>query len=784
MIRNYFIVALRNIFRNKGYAAINILGLAAGMTVAILIGIWITDELSFNEYFENHDRIAQVMLVQETKEVKYVGPTIASPVEDPLRNKYGAHFKALSLCSYPNSTIISYKDKKLSRSGRWVQPDFPVMFTLKMVAGSRDALKDASGILISSAVAEELFGTESPIDKTVRLDNKLDLIVRGVYEELPRNTSFFDTGLLMPWQNKENWNNTVTNWDNHSCLLFAQLQDGVDVDELAQTIKNLPTPHIQDVHEEIALIPFKDLYLYGSEFVNGEARDAHIQIVLLFGGIATFVLVLACINFMNLSTARSQKRAKEIGIRKTMGSIRLELIGQFLMESIVVTVIAFALSLVISQLVLPLFNELSGKDTAIPLGNPVFWILSVLFVLVTGIFSGSYPAFFLSSFQPIKVLKGIFPVGRTSQLPRKVLVVFQFTVSITLIVCTIVVFNQIEFAKNRMSGFSRDGLVTIRVNTPELTRHFDVIRNELMQSGAVLQVARASQTPAHFDNNNGVEWPGKDPGLVVYFRNVSVSPEFGKTVGWKILDGRDFHADQVDSGAVLFNEAAIKVMGLKEPLGETVTFDGKSYTIVGIVQDMLTQSPYEPVPPAIFLPDGWLGVIVLRLNTGLPTADALAKVEHVFRKHNPSAPFDFSFVDQEFNRKFADEQRLGKVAAFFTVLAIFISCLGLFGLASFVSAQRTKEIGIRKILGASALALCQMLSKDFVLLILAACAVAIPLSFLLMTAWLQNYAYRTTVTWELMISSAMGALLITLITISYQTIQAMWSNPIDSLRSE
>ncbi|MBL0740535.1 ABC transporter permease [Chryseolinea sp. Jin1] len=784
MFRSYFKIAWRNLLKNRGYSSINIVGLAAGMTVATLIGLWIADELSFDSYFDNHARIAEVMLDQTDKGIVYTGPTIASPVEEPLRSKFGGDFKAIALCSYANETIVAFGDKKLVMPARWVQADFPEMFTLHMLAGTRQALKDPSTILLSRSVAKALFGDADPMNKMVRADNRHDLTVGGVFEDLPQNTTFANTKMLMPWHNPQNWNFTVTDWDNHSCLLFVQLADHANLEQVSQKIRSLPTPHIKDWKEEITLFAFDRLHLYGSEQLNGEANNAHIQFVWLFGTIGGFVLLLACINFMNLSTARSESRAKEVGIRKTIGSVRGQLVGQFLTESIVVVLAAFVLSLVLTQLTLPFFNTLANKQTTIPWTSPAFWMTALGFALFTGLISGSYPAFYLSAFNPARVLKGAVKTGRLALLPRKVLVVVQFTVSVTLIICTVVVFKQVEFAKSRMAGFSRDGLITVYINTPELNTHFDMIANEAMRTGAIENVARTSQSPAHFGNNNSVEWRGKDPNLVIFFNNVAVTPTFGKTVGWKIKEGRDFHAHTPDSTSVLLNEAAIKVMGFKDPIGETIVFWDKPYTVAGVVHDMITQSPYEPVQPAIFLPDGWMGVILMKLNPALTVQEAIAKLEPVFKKNNPSGPFEFSFVDQAFGHKFASEERIGKLAAFFTILAVFISCLGLFGLASFVAAQRTKEIGIRKVLGASVTNLWQMLSKDFVVLVLISCAISIPLSVWLMGDWLEHYDYRTSITWHVLAGSAFGAFAITLLTVSFQAIRAAVSNPVKSLRSE
>ncbi|WP_276372247.1 ABC transporter permease [Chryseolinea sp. H1M3-3] len=784
MIKSYIKIALRKLVRNQAYSIINIGGLAAGMTVAMLIGLWVYDELSFDSYFHNHRQLAQVMVNQTTGGQTYTGGTVAMPLGDALRTKYGADLKAVSLTSWIDGHLITTGEKTVSSSGMWVQRDFPEMFSLAMIRGSRHVLKDPSTVLISQSLAKSLFGDGDPLNKSLRIDNRLDMIIGGVYEDLPHNTTFYSSNIFLPWDHKDNWRNSQTSWSNHCGQLFVQLGDKANLEETSEKIKNVPTPFITDVKEEVMLHPMEKLHLY-DEFENAKAAGGRIDLVWLIGVIGVFVLFLACINFMNLSTARSEKRSKEVGIRKTVGSLRAQLIGQFLSESIVVALIAFIFSIILSQLSLSFFNQLADKRISLPLDHPVFWLLALSFTLFTGIISGSYPAFYLSGFKPIKVLKGTFKAGRFASLPRKILVVTQFTVSITLIIGTLIVFRQIEFAKNRNPGFSRNGLITVWLNTPDLEKHREAIQNEVLQTNAVEHMALASQSPAHFSNNNGIDWRGKDPGLTVYFRNVDVTPEFGKTLGWKISQGRDFIPNAAgDSASVIINETALKIMGLQEPLGEVIQYQNKNYNIVGVVEDIATQSPYRKNEPSIFFTDGWKGLFIMRLNSSMPVREALAKIEPVFKKHNPDAPFGYSFVDVEYQRKFSNEQKIGSLAGSFAVLAVFISCLGLFGLASYVAEQRTKEIGIRKVLGASVLNLWKMLSKDFVALVIIACAISTPISFIFMNDWLQNFEYRAPISWTMFAMVSVGTLVITLLTVSFQAITAAVANPIRSLRTE
>jgi ABC-type antimicrobial peptide transport system permease subunit len=786
MYKSYFKIGWRNLVKNKGYSFINIFGLAMGMMVAIIIGLWVEDELSFNSYFKKHTRLAEVMLNQTNEGITYTGETIAPPIENPIRVKYANDFKATSLVSWENYHVIALENKNLSASGIWVESDFPKMFTLSMISGSNLGLQDPSTVLISKSLAKALFGSGESLNKSIRFDSRFDMIVGGVFEDFPRNTLFSGIKVLMPWSNKDNWLRTVTDWDNHSCRMFVELADNADASLVTEKIKNIPTPYIKEWKEEIMLHPMDQLHLY-NRFVNGEATGGHIQFVWLVGTIGAFVLLLACINFMNLSTARSEKRAKEVGIRKSIGSLRGQLVSQFLSESILVALIALVFSLMLVQLSLPFFNALADKVMVVNWASSTFWLLVIGFALFCGIISGSYPAFYLSSFLPVKVLKGRISTGRLAGLSRKVLVVIQFTVSVTLIIGTVIIFKQIQFAKDRPAGFLRAGLITLPINTPELEKHKAVIQSELLQTGVIQNTSLSSQSPASFNNNNSLDWQGKDHSSEIFFSNVTITPEFGKTIGWSIVQGRDFSSEIVsDSSAVIINEAGARLMGFKNPIGEIVKYEGdkKSYAIIGIVKDMTSRSPYERVEPAVFFMRGWLGLFVVRLKPQVSLQNALAKIETVFRKNNPNAPFEFQFVDEEYGRMFSDEERMGKLASLFAVLAIVISCLGLLGLASFVAEQRTKEIGVRKILGASVGNLWKMLSGDFVMLVLISCAISIPVASYYFHNWLQQYDYRTDISWWIFAASCLGALAITLLTVSYQAIKAATANPVNSLRSE
>jgi putative ABC transport system permease protein len=785
MIRNYFKIAFRNLFKNKVYSFINVAGIATGMAVAMLIGLWIWDELSFDMYHKNHDRLANVMSTQTYNGETGTYPSIVVPLENELRTKYSSDFKGLSMI-WNSTNILAVGEKKISQTGIWAQPDFPEMLTLTMLKGSREAFKDPSSVLLSESVANSLFGDDDPINKAIRVDNKTDMKVVGVYENLPRNTTYRDVSYVLPWHNTANWWNTqASDWRNHGCNLLVQVGDQVNMDQVSAKIKDIVLPHIKEI-EYTSLHPMNQWHLY-SEFKNGKVVGGRIQFVWLFGIIGVFVLLLACINFMNLSTARSEKRAKEVGIRKAVGSLHGQLIGQFLSESILVAFVALLFTLVLVLGSLSFFNSLADKAISIPWTNPVFWLATVGFTLFTGFVSGSYPAFYLSRFKPIKVLKGTIRAGRFASLPRKVLVVIQFTVSITLIIGTIIVFRQIQYAKNRPVGYTRDGLITVVMNTPELYGHYNELRNDLIASGGAAEMTESNSVPTQiWSNNSGFSWKGKDPTTDPLFGTIAVTHDFGKTVGWKIVAGRDFSRNfPTDSGSFILNESAVKLAGFTSPIGQVMRWHGRDRVITGVVKDMVMNSPFEPTVPTIFLMDyGWLNMIIVRTNPALSIREALDKIEPVFKKYNPGSPFEYKFSDDEYARKFSDEERVGNLATFFAILAIFISCLGLFGLASFVAEQRTKEIGVRKVLGASVFNVWRLLSRDFVLLVIIACLIAGPLAWYFMNGWLQQYDYRSDISWWIFAVSSLGAMVITLLTVSYQAIRAALINPIKSLRSE
>ena len=792
MLKSYFKIAWRNLLKNKVYSSINILGLAFGMAVAMLIAFWMYDELTFDHYHGNHKKIAQVMVTQTFNNETGTGQAMAIPLGMELRNKYGSDFKYVTLTSWNFGFIVGTGEKKLSKSGMWVQPEFPVMMGLEKLSGNMKALTDPSSALIDHSLALALFGSDNVIGKTVRMNNKYDFKVAGVYKDIPKNSSFNDTHFLLSWDKymtTESWlKRSQTQWDNHSFQIFLQMNDNADMAKTSAKIELITQKYVkkEEGNEHLLLHPMDKWRLY-SEFENGKIKGGRIQYVWLFGIIGVFVLLLACINFMNLSTARSEKRSKEVGIRKAIGSLRKQLISQFLSESILMASLAFVFAIILVLVTLPLFNAIADKSMSIPWGNAGFWLVMVLFTFFTGFVSGSYPAFYLSGFNPVMVLKGTFRAGRFASIPRKILVVIQFTISVTLIIGTIIVFRQIQYAKNRPVGYSRERLITIGMNTPDLYGHYNAIRTDLIATGAVENMAESSSpTTDVYSNQIGFEWDGKQPGTNPLFGTIAVTQDFGKTIGWHVCHGRDFSRDfPSDTNSMILNQSAVQLTGFKDPVGKIIRFNKKTYTVVGVIDNMVMQSPYMPVQPTIFFVDlNWSNVITIKIKPTLPFEEALPKIAAVFKKYNPASPFDYQFTDENYAKKFSDEERIGKLASIFAVLAIFISSLGLFGLASFVAEQKTKEIGVRKVLGASVLNLWGMLSKDFVMLVTISCAIATPISWYFLSGWLQNYKYHTDISLWIFLIACIGAMVITLLTVSAQAIKAAVANPVKSLRSE
>ncbi|MBS1566823.1 MAG: ABC transporter permease [Bacteroidetes bacterium] len=793
MFKNYLLLAFRQIRKNRGYSFINIFGLAIGMAIALVIGIWAVDELSVDQGMPNGDRVVEIMQNQwpkghtdEKTPPSYVGTTLSAALNPWLqKGTYQDVFAHTAMILWSGQHLLVTGDKSIAQTGTSAEYTFPLIFGYHFLSGSAESMRDPNTAVISQSTAIALYGTENAVGKTFKYENRRPFTVGGVYANQPANSSLRDIDFFIPTANEEtSWIRNTDNFENHNCRMFALLANNVTADQATARIKNICSPYVNFAYETYKVLPFKDLYLhYDESNAVGEGRMAYVRMLSMIG---VFILLLACINFMNLATARSEKRAKEVGIRRTVGSLRIHLIAQFLGESVLLAFISFALAVFLASLTLPWFNQLAGKNMTFPWTNPVFWSLSVICTLLTGLLAGSYPAFYLSGFRPVKVLKGTFNAGKSAVNPRKVLVVTQFSVSLALIIGTIVVFRQIQFAKNQPVGYDQTGLITVPDNTRELDTHYEALRESLLSTGVVAGIANSSMNLNGFYQNNLLEWEGmSEEAKTLSFRDIFVNADFGPTIGWTIVKGRDFsRAYLTDSTAAIVNETGARILGFKDPIGKTIKHWGKSYTIIGIAKNIISNSPYYPVQPAIFMGEGGHAVFTIRIKPGTPVRTALAAMEPVFKKFNPASPFIYSFPDKEFQKKFNTESRIGNLATVFSCLAVFISCLGLFGLASFVAEQRRKEIGVRKVLGARVTGLWALLSADFIKLVALSMLIAMPLSYYCMNQWLNNYPLRTSLSIWIFVVAGLVLLLLTLATVSYQAVRAALVNPVKSLRTE
>jgi ABC-type antimicrobial peptide transport system permease subunit len=789
MIENYLKVAWRNLLRNKGLSFINIAGLAIGMAFAMLIGLWIQYEISFDKFHANVDRIALVRKNTFFNNERNTQVSVPLPLFAELKTNY-PEVKRATRMDWGGTHSIMLRNNKFNKHGLYVDPDFLGMFTFPLVSGdSKTALTDLNSIIVTESMANTLFGAEDPIGKMIRLDNKYEVKVSGVIKDVPKNSSIsFD--FLAPYefkiQNEQFIANNRTNWGNNFLMTALEVKEGVSMSGFSRKLAPLATAKDKTLKNQFFLLhPMTKWHLY-DDFKNWVNIGGKIEYVRLFGIIGIFVLLIACINFMNLSTARSEKRAKEVGIRKAVGSQRIQLIGQFLSESMLTAFLAFLFSLGLIRILLPFLKDLGFENVHFDLNN-IKLLLSVLGIcILTGLIAGSYPALYLSSFAPVKVLKGVFKQGTGPARFRKVLVVSQFAISIGLIISTVIVFLQIQKAKNRSLGYNPDHLISINA-TSDVAKNFNPLKQELLSTGLFEAVAKCSSPlTAVYNSWSDFSWEGKDPVADIAMDVVMTEWDYEKATQLKFKEGRAFSREySTDTNAVILNQAALTMIGYKNPIGKTIKLQDKSLTIVGINEDVLVVNPFMPVSPTaiLFAPDN-INIVLLRPKATAHIKKVLAAMRPVFEKYNPSVPFEYKFADEEFEKKFTTENQVGKLSGIFAGLAIFISCLGLFGLAAFMAERRIKEIGIRKVLGASVPNLWLLLSKEFVLLVLLACVIASPLAFWLMKDWLQKYDYRITINGWIFVIAGILAVVIALITVSTQAIRAALANPVKSLRTE
>jgi ABC-type antimicrobial peptide transport system permease subunit len=787
MLHNYLKIAIRNLLRNKGFSAINISGLAIGMASALLILLWVQNELSFDRWYPNTTRLYKLYNRDHIQGSLQAWPNTPKVLAPYVKKDFAA---VEDVTRYRNVVyLLSTGDTRLNASGACADSGFLKMFGLPLAKGdATHALNTPSGIVLTQHLAKTLFGNNDPMGKTVRIDSNNNFTVTAVLNDLPANTSFeFD--YLLPWSFMARYSTDNEQWGTNSVYTFVLLKPGASQPAFDREIKEVSIKHSgHQVTAEVFTQPMSRLHLY-SKSENGVLVGDRIHIVRLFTLIAGFILLIACINFMNLSTARSERRAREVGIRKVVGAFRGSLVGQFIGESILIAALSFALALLLTHLTLDAFNQLVGKQLEIQFDNPAWYIFAIGFVVFTGLVAGSYPAFYLSAFQPVKVLKGSFRRVHALISTRKVLVILQFSFAIILIISTLIVRRQIQFAQDRDTGYDRNHLV-YTFNQGDIPQHYEAIKHDLLGSGAVISMSRSlSPITQHWSDGWNYSWEGcTEADKRIDFVNLSSDVDFCRTMGATLLAGRDIdiYKYPTDSSAVMLNATAVRMMRIKDPVGLTIrNDDGASFHVVGVIKDFVLESPYGNIAPMLIFNSGtFFQVIHMKLNPSWPVAANMAQLEKVFRQYNPLYPTPFLFVDESYAGKFRAEQQIGTLAALFAGLTIFISCLGLFALATYMAENRIREIGVRKVLGASVTGITAMLAKDFVWLVLIAFLVAAPVAWLVMDQWLINYTYRIPIGWDIFALAGGLALFIAVATVSYQAVRAAIANPVKALRSE
>jgi predicted permease len=785
MFKNYLKTTLRNLWKNKGYSLLNIGGLAVGIACAGLILLWVEDELTFNHYFSNRDNLYKIKDRQTYDGTTFTFDATPGPLAQGMKAEIPG-IKNTARSTWGDNLLFTLNDKVIYEQGNFVDAPFLTMFQLEFIKGNaQNAFSQLHSLVICETMAEKFFGTTDVLGKTLKVDNKQDYIVSGVFKDLPDNVSF-RFKWLAPFKIHEDQNTWLQQWGSNGVLTFVETTPNADMKAINDKLYNYVESKEKGLIAKMSIYPMSRWRMYDS-FENGKEVPGRIKYVNLFSLIAWIILIIACINFMNLSTARSEQRAREVGVRKVMGAGKGKLIGQFIGESLFLAFISAFLAIVLIYLSLSAFNGIVEKQLNVNIFQPSHIAALLVIAVFCGLIAGSYPAFYLSSFNPVNILKGIRlkNVGSAAYI-RKGLVVLQFSVSVILIISTVLIYQQIIHVKSRDLGYQKQDLVFTSLQG-EMKPHFNAIKNDLQSTGFVKNACQSNSRILQLGSNTSdFQWEGKDPNKQVLITIEGVSPEYISTIGMKLKAGRDFYSDlKADSNNIIINEAMAKIMNKKDIVGRMLNWNGTNITIVGVVNDFIYNDMYSsPAPLIMYADTSNTNVMTLRFKPGTNLAAALPAVEKVVKTYNPGYPFEYYFVDSEFDKIFKTESLIGKLAGIFSVLAIFISCLGLFGLAAYTAERRTKEIGIRKVLGASTQGLATLLSKDFLQLVAISCLIAFPLAWWIMKDWLMSFAYRIDINWTVFALSGLLAMLIALLTVSFQAIKASVANPVRSLRTE
>jgi len=785
MLKNYLKVILRNIRKHKGYSFINITGLAIGMACCLLISIWVLDELSYDRFHTNAPQLYRVEEDQQYSGRVFHVAVTPHPLAPALIEEIPEILDATRYV-WSGGLLFRYGEKAFFEySIRAVDPSFFQMFTFPLIKGDKNrALESAYSIVINEDIAEKYFGMEDPLGKVITINNTHEFTVDGVIQSVPHN-SILQFEVLIPYAFLEKIGRTNLEFGSNSIGTYVQLRPNATMDQVNAKISGFIKAKVPDSATELVLKPLTRIHLHS--YWGYEKDVGAIQYVYMFSIIALFVLLIACINFMNLSTARSSNRAKEVGMRKVVGALKSHLIRQFYGESVVFAFIALILAVIIVTVMLPIFSDFADKDLSWNVGGIVTILIGLTAItFFTGLVAGSYPALFLSAFQPVKVIRGALKSGAASSWFRKILVVVQFSLSILLVIGTVVVYQQLTYMKNKRLGWDKEHLVYIPLRD-DVRKVYDTLKTELVKDPHVLNVTASSQLPSNIgSNSSNFNWEGKDPNFTTLIGNNSVDFDFIETLKIEMKEGRSFskeYSSDASSGFVI-NEEVAKLMGRESVVGESCMFFGREGTIIGVTRNWHYQPVRNEIEPlALYIEPEWNRVMLIRIPTG-NISESIKSIETVWKRVIPTYPFEYYFLDENFDEMYRTEESIGTLLKYFTVLAVFVACLGLFGLASFTSEQRTKEIGIRKVLGANVSNITLLLCREFFLLVLVSNIIAWPVAYFLMKGWLQKYAYRTSLSVFIFVAAMGIALMVAFLSVSFQAIRAATANPVDSLRYE
>ncbi len=790
MWQNYIKIAWRNLLKHRGFSILNISGLTIGIATALLIFLWIKDELAFDRFHEEGDRIYRVMRNLQVEGDKIMTiEAVPYLLEQELETSY-PEVEEVDYITWPGESVITYEDESFRQTGRYVGESFFETFSYPFLFGDpRTVLDDVSNIVISESLARKVTGNNisAAMGKILRINierNEFrDFTIAGIFKDMPDNSTYqFD--FVLPFKVYLDDNPWLDSWTNNGLRMFITLKEGTDANIFEEKIKHVIHEHAPEEPVELFLQPYEDMHLY-SEFKEGKIAGGRIEYVRIFFFVALFLLLIASINFMNLSTARSTIRAREVGVRKTVGAHKRNLISQFIWESVFITVLSLGFALIVVTLILPYFNELTGKQIIINWMDPQLILGLVGLTVLLGVFSGSYPAFFLSSFNILRILKGTFTPRSGSISLRKGLVIIQFVLANILIVGTLTLNQQIQFVKNKHLGYNRDHVIYMSMEG-NVGEKYEVFKDQLMQHSGIVDITATTNVPTSiFRSTGGMSWEGKNPEEMIEINIIHTHHDYLKTMKLELLEGRGHSLEYAaDTSRVVINERAAEIMGMEKPIGKFINIWGDDYQVIGLVKDFHFRSLHEPIEPIVIgLDYQFPSVMLIRLD-GEQTEEALNFIASTYEDINPGFPFSYNFLDESYARTFESEMVVGKLSQFFSMIGIFISCLGLFGLSTFSVERKSREIGIRKILGASISQVILLITKDFMRLALIAFMIAIPIVWYLMNQWLMNFAYHIQIGMGIFLAGGILSLLIAIFTLSFQSIKAARSNPVDALRTE